>query len=109
MLNVGTGWQTIDQHKTNNVIKTITTQDNLDGSLSTLTYPSGRVVTYTPGGAGRPLAAADSSNSYVSNATYAPFGALTAMNNGSSITVSNQSHGVRVTDRSPHRPPPGGL
>lgn len=43
VLNVGTGWQAIDQRKTNNVIKTITTQDNLDGSLSTLTYPSGRV------------------------------------------------------------------
>jgi len=28
---------------------------NLDGSLATLSYPSGRVVTYTPGGAGRAL------------------------------------------------------
>jgi hypothetical protein len=38
---------------------------NLDGSLSTLTYPSGDQVTYTPGGAGRPLGLSDSANSFV--------------------------------------------
>ena len=98
-ITANVGWKTIDQRKTNNVTETITTQDNLDGSVATLTYPSGRVVTYTPGRAGRPLAAADSSNSYVTNATYAPFGALTGMNNGSSITVNN-SYNTRMQPQS---------
>ena len=43
-----------------------------DGTLNTLTYPSGDVLTYTVGGAGRPTQAIDSSNNYVTAATYAP-------------------------------------
>jgi RHS repeat-associated protein len=58
----------------------------LDGSLHTLTYPSGDVVTYTVGGAGRATQLSDSSNNYVgysgSRATYAPQGALAGMING---------------------------
>jgi RHS repeat-associated protein len=64
---------------------------NLDGSLSTLTYPSGDQVTYTPGGAGRSLGLSDSANSFVANgtanhATYAPNGALATMANGYTST-----------------------
>jgi RHS repeat-associated protein len=62
---------------------------NLDGSLKTLTYPSGDVVTYTVGGAGRATQLTDSSTNYVGNtggtgnyATYAPNGALASMTNG---------------------------
>ena len=59
---------------------------NLDGSLSTLTYPSGDIVTYTSGGAGRPLQVNDSVNNYVgysgNSATYTPNGALASMTNG---------------------------
>ncbi|MGB9491234.1 MAG: RHS repeat-associated core domain-containing protein [Terriglobales bacterium] len=63
---------------------------NLDGSLGTLTYPSGDVVTYTVGGAGRATQAVDSNKiNYVGNtgtagntATYAPHGALASMTNG---------------------------
>jgi RHS repeat-associated protein len=73
---------------------------NLDGSLKTLTYPSGDLVTYTPGGAGRPLGVSDSSNDYVAitggtalSATYAPHGALATMTNdytsSTSIATSN--------------------
>jgi RHS repeat-associated protein len=54
---------------------------NLDGSLATLTYPStGKIVTYTVGGAGRPTAAQDTADSinYVESATYAPPGELTS-------------------------------
>ncbi len=49
---------------------------NLDGSLKTLVYPSGRTITYTAGGAGRALEAKDIANSinYVKSATYAPSG-----------------------------------
>jgi len=61
----------------------------LDGSLKTLTYPSGDVVTYTVAGAGRPTQAIDSSNNYVTNATYTPHGALTSMLNGSAIATTN--------------------
>ena len=57
-----------------------------DGSLNTLTYPSGDVVTYTVGGAGRPTLLSDSANNYVggggTTATYAPQGALAGMVNG---------------------------
>jgi hypothetical protein len=35
----------------------------LDGSMKTLTYPSGRAITYTIEGAGRPLSAVDSKGS----------------------------------------------
>ena len=59
---------------------------NLDGSLSTLTYPSGDVLTYTVGGAERVTQLSDASNSYVgysgTRATYAPNGALATMVNG---------------------------
>jgi RHS repeat-associated protein len=57
-----------------------------DGSLNTLTYPSGDIVTYTVGGAGRTTQASDASNSYVgysgSTASYAPHGSLAGMTNG---------------------------
>jgi RHS repeat-associated protein len=59
---------------------------NLDGSLKTLTYPSGGVVTYTVGGAERVTQVSDSANSYVgfsgSPATYAPNGSLAGMTQG---------------------------
>src|SRR5579871_5026920 len=41
---------------------------NLDGSLASLTYPSGNVLTYTPGGAGRPLGVSDATNTYAASA-----------------------------------------
>lgn len=62
---------------------------NLDGSLKTVTYPSGDVLTYAPGGAGRPLGLSDASNPYVANATYAPQGALATMTNGTGIGTLN--------------------
>jgi RHS repeat-associated protein len=75
---------------------------NLDGSMATLTYPSGRVVTYAPnslGGitAGRSVSAVDSANgiNYVTNATYAPQGAIASFKNGASIT-GIQTYNVRL-------------
>lgn len=61
----------------------------LDGSLDTLTYPSGDIVTYTVGSARRPTQLTDSANNYVTSATYAPHGALAGMTNGSGIVTSN--------------------
>src|SRR5207249_3885151 len=42
------------------VSKSIAYSYNLDGSVKTLTYPSGKVITYTPDSAGRTLSAVDS-------------------------------------------------
>ena len=57
-----------------------------DGSLNTLTYPSGDVITYAVGGAGRATQVSDPSTNFVgysgNTATYAPTGALATMTNG---------------------------
>lgn len=50
--------------------------------------PSGDVVTYTPGGAGRPLAAFNASNNFATSATYSPAGAPLSMTNGNTGTFS---------------------
>jgi len=57
----------------------------LDGELKKLTYPGGRVVTYTPNSAGRLISAVDSAKNWITGATYAPHGAL------SSITYNSGS------------------
>ena len=68
---------------------------NLDGSVATLTYPSGRQVTYTTGAGGRTLSAIDQNGTpsnttddinYVAGATYAPQGELYQLTNGASIS-----------------------
>jgi RHS repeat-associated protein len=94
-----TSWahDTMGRIKTENRKVSTTTREvsygyNLDGSLASLTYPTGRIVKYVPGGAGHPLSATDSTGpiDYVSAAHYAPFGGLTSMTMGSSpITVTN--------------------
>jgi RHS repeat-associated protein len=64
---------------------------NLDGSVKTLTYPSGRVVTYTPDSAGRLVSAVDGNGTnYVSSASYNPDGSLKNLLNGSTPAL-NQS------------------
>ena len=64
---------------------------NLDGSTAALTYPSGRRITYTPGGAGRPLSAIDSTGpkNYVTGAHYAAPGELANYTYGAGITNTN--------------------
>ncbi len=58
------------------VTKTISYGYNLDGSLASNTYPSGRTVSYSYGNAERAVSAVDSANgiNYATNATYAPQG-----------------------------------
>src|ERR1700730_13792714 len=72
------------------VTKTINYSYYKDGSLNTITYPGGDVVTHTVLGAGRPPQVSDSSTNYVgySNnfATYTPGGALASMTNGHTST-----------------------
>lgn len=64
-----------------------------DGSVNTITYPSGDVVTYSVSGAGRVTQVSDSTNTFVgaptSGVMYTPAGLLASMAQGSGITVGN--------------------
>ena len=55
---------------------------NLDGSLKSITYPSGRVVNYGYNVGQRPISAVDSNNiSFAANAHYTAWGALSSVVN----------------------------
>ncbi|HTV57679.1 MAG TPA: RHS repeat-associated core domain-containing protein [Verrucomicrobiae bacterium] len=58
------------------VTNTLSYAYNLDGSLASVTYPSGRTVTYTVGNADRSTSATDLANNikYAATASYAPTG-----------------------------------
>jgi RHS repeat-associated protein len=93
----GIGWMTTDQRTTNSVTKTATYQNNFGGGLATLTYPSGRAITYTPDGVGRTSKVVDFPNSinYVvgtcANGTdnfgvcYTPPGSPSSLTNGANL------------------------
>src|SRR6185437_7294447 len=72
------------------ISKSMSYSYNLDGSLSTATYPSGAVITYTPSGAGRMLSVVDTTNTinYATSATYTPDGSLNGFVNGSGGAAS---------------------
>lgn len=57
--------KTINDGNNHEYKNTVSHSYNLDGSLATLTYPSGNVVTYTVGAAGRVTQVSDPSNDYV--------------------------------------------
>src|SRR5487761_349800 len=60
--------------------KTVSYSYNLDGSIASITYPSGRLVSYSVGNAERLLSATDSNGTqYAVTASYAPMGALSAV------------------------------
>lgn len=62
------------------VTKTISYSYNGDGSMSSVTYPSGRKVNYSVGNAGRPQSATDTAGTqYAVTASYAAVGALSAV------------------------------
>ena len=83
----GIGWKITDARTTNSISKTSIYQSNFDGSTSTITYPSARVLTYTVGGAGRLLTAKDVANNinYATAALYTPPGSLASLTNGASV------------------------
>lgn len=104
------------------VAKNIGYTYNLDGSLLSLIYPSGNIVNYNVGGAGRTISVTDSSNNYVMPANkcvecstvkdsgvrpfavaiqgeYFPFGGLLAINLGSTATSSGIFEGNEDTNR----------
>jgi RHS repeat-associated protein len=62
-----------------------------DGSLNWQTYPSGDIIQYTVGGAGRPTQVSEVNsplNNFVYSAKYAPNGALASMANGYSSSFA---------------------
>src|SRR5579864_3229579 len=56
---VNGGSETVESRTIASITKQIAQFYNFDGSIASITYPSGEVVTYAPGGAGRPLSATD--------------------------------------------------
>lgn len=84
-----TGRELIEQKAIGTITEAVNHTYNLDGSIATETFPSGRMITYTPSAAGRDLSAIDVANnlSYATSATYAPQGALSsyASTKGTSI------------------------
>jgi len=86
-ITAGVGWKITDARTTNGVTKSTIVQNNLVGSAATLTYPSGRIITYAFDAAARPVSAIDSTGpiNYATAATYAPQGALSSFTNGASL------------------------
>ncbi len=66
------------------VTKTMSYGYNLDGSVGSITHPSGRVVSYTYGGDQRTISAVDTADSinYATGTTYAPQGSLASVVRG---------------------------
>ncbi|MBI1749271.1 MAG: RHS repeat-associated core domain-containing protein [Acidobacteria bacterium] len=95
-----------DRRATNSVTKDFSYAYNLDSSLTTLTYPNNRVVTYAYNAAGRALSAVDTANSvnYALNASYVPQGALSSLQNGANIVstfyYNNRLQPCRISVRS---------
>ena len=61
-----------------------------NGNRTSITYPSGRVVTYGFDFADRPSTASSGGSSLVSAASYAPFGPMTQMTQGNGAVVARQ-------------------
>jgi RHS repeat-associated protein len=78
------------------VTKTAGFHYNLDGSVASITYPSGRVVNYGYDAAANAVSVTDNSSGfkYVSNVTYAPQDALAGMNLG----ATSSSSGIVLAD-----------
>ncbi len=75
------------------VTKNMSYTYNLDGSVATMTYPSGATITYTPDAAGRVLSAVDMTNAgnpinYVTGVTYNAPGAITGSTYGQTASFT---------------------
>jgi RHS repeat-associated protein len=80
----------IAKRTTNSVPDSFTYTYNLDSTVGTIVYPSGRTITYQPGDAQRPLWGEDVTNgiNYATGAHYFPPGELASLTNGSSINFT---------------------
>jgi RHS repeat-associated protein len=84
------GRMSSEQRTIAGVTKSMSYTYNLDGSIASIIYPSGAVITYTLDSAGRILQAIDSGNNitYVTGATYNAANALTGSVYGQTATFS---------------------
>jgi RHS repeat-associated protein len=91
------GRELAEQRTTNSITKSAAYSYTLGGSLATLTYPSGRTVTYTYDAAAQPLSAVDTANSinYATSALYSPPGGLSSVANGASL-ISTLYYNTRL-------------
>jgi RHS repeat-associated protein len=82
------------------ITKTLGTLYNLDGSARQITYPSGDVVTITPGDHGLPASVTDSAHTYASGVSYGASGMLTSATYGQTGTfggiVQSNSYNSRM-------------
>src|SRR5882724_864194 len=87
----------VEKRTIKGVTKTISYAYNLDGTVSTITYPGSRVVTYTESNAQRITDAKDLTNNknYATSAIYAPPGGLASVVHG---YVSGGFAGVTETN-----------
>jgi hypothetical protein len=85
----------------NSVRKSMSYGYNLDGSMKTLTYPSGAVITYTPDTAGRDLSAVDNGNAinYATGASYGPHGSMTGFVSGNSTSFAGITNSFSYNQR----------
>ncbi|HET7108345.1 MAG TPA: RHS repeat-associated core domain-containing protein [Candidatus Acidoferrum sp.] len=90
------GREVTEQRTTNGQTKSTSYTYNPDGSMATLTYPSGRTITYTPNAASQPVSAVDGTNgiNYVTAAAYAPQGALSSLTLG----YTGSFGGIQIND-----------
>jgi RHS repeat-associated protein len=77
---MGRNWA--DQRTSNGVTHTFVYSYNLDGSLKSAAYPSGRTVSYAYNAAARPLSVADASINYAQSAVYYAPGELNTLTVG---------------------------
>ena len=84
------------QQSIGTVTKSIAYTYNLDGSVATMTYPSGRVYTYSYNNAGQPTSLVDTAHAinFFSSTQYAPPGLLTSAIHGAvtgwnAVTLTN--------------------
>src|SRR2546430_7026636 len=70
-----------------------------DGNRTTVTYPSSFAVNYTYDFANRQIAVLSGATTWVSSASYLPFGPLTSLSYGNGMTKTIQyDNRYRVTD-----------
>jgi RHS repeat-associated protein len=101
-----TGRVTTQKETISGITKSIGYSYNYDGSTATITYPSGRVITYGVDSEGRPATAEDTANgvNYVTGtcsggACYAPQNALSSMVNGKTGSFTGISYSLAYNNR----------
>jgi RHS repeat-associated protein len=90
-----------ENHTISGVTKSISYSYNLDGSIASMTYPSGRVVSYAYSNAQRPLSVLDSvsGNYFAKAAVYAPPGAQASVLYGYTSTFSGITASYTYSNR----------